>query len=104
MGALYTPAGDARWLPDEATRGPWDPAAQHGGAAAALVGGLVERVEPGAAMRVVRLTVELVRPVPLSELRSEVEIVRGGKRVQLVAARLFAGEDLVVRALALRLR
>ncbi|HEY3021763.1 MAG TPA: thioesterase family protein, partial [Solirubrobacteraceae bacterium] len=54
--------------------------------------------------RVARVTVELVRPVPLDELRSEVEIVRPGKRVQLVAARLYAGEDLVVRALALRLR
>ena len=105
MCALYTPAGESRWLPDGATRGPWDPEAQHGGAAAALVGGLVERAEPGPqALRVVRLTVELVRPVPLTELRSEVEIVRGGKRVQLVAARLFAGDDLVVRALALRLR
>ena len=105
MSSLYTPASGDRWLPDEATRGPWDPAAQHGGAAAALVGGLIERVDPGReAMRVVRLTVELVRPVPLTELRSEVEVVRGGKRVQLVAARLFAGDDLVVRALGLRLR
>jgi hypothetical protein len=104
MTALYAPAGPGRWQPHGATRGPWDPESQHGGAAAALLGGLIERTEPGAAMRVVRVTFELVRPVPLNELRSEVEIVRGGKRVQLVAARLFDGEDLVVRALALRLR
>jgi hypothetical protein len=104
MTALFTPAGDDRWLPAEATRGPWDPAHQHGGAPAALLAGLIERAEPGSHMRVARITLEIVRPVPLTELRSEVEIARGGKRVQLVAARLFAGEDLVVRALALRLR
>jgi len=104
MPALFTAAGDGVWRPDEATRGPWDPAAQHGGAPAALVGGLIERVEPGAHMRVARVTVELLRPVPLTELRAETEIVRGGKRVQLVAARLYAGDDLLVRALALRLR
>jgi Thioesterase-like superfamily len=102
--ALFTPVGDDLWRPHEATRGPWDPTAQHGGAAAALAGALIERVEPGAAMRVVRTTVELLRPVPLTDLRSEVEIVRGGKRVQLVGARLFAGDELLVRAVALRLR
>jgi len=105
VSVLYEPLGDGRFRPAEATRGPWDPAAQHGGAPAALLGGLIERAEPGAGMRVVRTTVELVRPVPVAaELRAEVEIERPGKRVQLVAARLFDGDRLVVRALALRLR
>ena len=104
MSALYEPAGHGRWRPQEATRGPWNAAHQHGGAPAALLGGLIERAEPGSELRVVRVTVELVRPVPLDELRSEVEVVRPGRRVQLVAARLYAGEDLVARALGLRLR
>jgi hypothetical protein len=104
LSALFAPAGDERWLPAEATRGPWDAGHQHGGAPAALLAGLVERAEPGAAMRVARITLEIVRPVPLTELRSEVEVVRPGKRVQLVEARLFAGEELVTRGLALRLR
>ena len=104
MTALFTPAGDDRWLPAEATRGPWDPAHQHGGAPAALLAGLIERAEPGSAMRIARVTLEIVRPVPLTELRSEVEVVRPGKRVQLVEARLFAGDQLVTRGVALRLR
>jgi hypothetical protein len=103
-GALFTPAGEDRWLPAEATRGPWDVTHQHGGAPATLLAGLIERAEPGAAMRVARITLEIVRPVPLTELRSEVEVVRPGKRVQLVEARLFSGEDLVTRGVALRLR
>src|SRR5437870_4836012 len=104
MSALYESAGDGGWRPNEATRGPWNPAHQHGGAPAALLGGLIERAEPGSQLRVARVTVELVRPVPLDELRSEVEVVRPGRRVQLVAARLYAGADLVARAPALRLR
>jgi len=104
VSALYVPDGDGRWVPDEATRGPWNAEHQHGGAPAALLGGLIERAEPGAGLRVARVTIELVRPVPLAPLRAEVEIVRPGKRVQLVEARLFAGDELVVRALALRLR
>src|SRR5262245_8425707 len=80
--ALYEPNGDGRWQPSDATRGPWDPGAQHGGAPAALLGGLIERAEPGAAMRVARVTLELVRPVPLVPLRADVEVVRPGKRVQ----------------------
>jgi hypothetical protein len=104
MSALYAPAGADRWRPADATRGPWDPAHQHGGAPASLLAGLIERAEPGAPMRVARITLEIVRPVPLAELRSEVEVVRPGKRVQLVEARLFAGDELVTRGVALRLR
>jgi hypothetical protein len=104
VDALYEPLGDGRVRPGPLTRGPWDPRAQHGGAPAALLGGAVERVSPGEDMRVTRVTFELLRPVPLDELRVETELVRPGRRVQLVAARLWAGDTLVVSALALRLR
>ncbi len=101
---LFQALGDGRVRATDLTRGPWDPDAQHGGAAAALLGGAIERLEPGAQMRIARLTFELLRPVPLEELRVETELVRPGKRVQLVAARLWAGDTLVTQALALRLR
>ena len=102
MSALYEPAGDGRFQPSGLTRGPWDPGAQHGGAPAALLGGLLE--DPDGALRVARVTFELVRPVPLAELRAETEVVRPGRRVQLVAGRLHAGDQVVMRALALRIR
>ncbi len=101
---LYEPlAGDAVRATD-LTRGPWDPGAEHGGAPATLLGRAIEALEPGAAMRVARVTLELLRPVPIGELRVEVEIVRPGRRVQLVAARLWAGDTVTVQALALRIR
>jgi hypothetical protein len=55
-------------------------------------------------MLLARLTVEFVRPVPLSALRVEAEVTRPGRRVQLVAARLLAGEVEVCRAAGLRIR
>jgi acyl-coenzyme A thioesterase PaaI-like protein len=105
-GALYEDIGGGRVRATELTRGPWDPGAQHGGAPSALLGHAVEAVEPGADMRTVRVTLELLRPVPIGELRVDTEIVRPGRRVQLVAACLrdVAGDAPVMRALALRIR
>lgn len=100
---LYVPDGPGRFAPTELTRGPWSPDAQHGGAPAALLGGLIERFEPVGA-RVARLTVELLRPVPLTPLASHLQMLRPGKRVQLVQASLLSGDQEVVRATGLRVR
>jgi hypothetical protein len=102
--ALYEVTGADTVRATELTRGPWDPGAQHGGAPAALLGRAIERTDPGADMRVARVTMELLRPLPIGDLRVETELVRPGRRVQLVAARLYAGDTLAVQALALRIR
>ena len=68
-GALYEPLGEGRVRATGATRGPWDPRSQHGGAPSALLAGAIEAVQPGAEMRVARVTYELVRPVTVDELR-----------------------------------
>jgi Thioesterase-like superfamily len=104
MDALYESLGDGLYRPSDLTRGPWDPGAQHGGAPAALLAGLLERADPGADMRMARITYELLRPVPLADLRAEARVVRPGRRVQLVRAQLSADDQVVVSALALRLR
>lgn len=102
--ALFEPLGDGRFRAMAATRGPWDPSAQHGGAPSALLARAVEAVEPGAELRVARMSFELLRPVPVDELRVEAELLRPGRRVQLVAARLLHGDAVVMQALALRIR
>lgn len=58
----------------------------------------------GDAMQVVRLTVELTRPAPLTPLSLVSDVVRPGRNVQLVEATLSAGEREVARARALRIR
>ena len=91
-------------VPTELARGPWSPKAQHGSAPASLLAGEIERWEPGPAHFVARMTVELLRPVPLAPLTLRTETIRPGKRVQWVQARLLDGDVEVVRATGLRLR
>jgi hypothetical protein len=55
-------------------------------------------------MQVVRLTVEFLRPVPLTPLTVETRVTRPGGRVQLAAALLSDGEQVVCRAVALGVR
>lgn len=86
------------------TGGPWSAEAQHGGAVAAILARTVESVPPPAPAQVVRLTVELLRPVPIRPLMAEVEVVRPGKKVQVIDARLTADGVDVAWARALRIR
>lgn len=102
--AIYLPEGSDRFAPSELARGPWDRDAQHGGAPAALIARAVERAESVVPMDVVRITYELLRPVPLAPLDLRTRVLRDGKRVQLLEASLRAGEQEVVRASALRIR
>ena len=84
--------------------GPWDPKLQHGAAPASLICWAVERLPSPVPMRVARLTVDLMRPVPVAPLTIETEVLREGRKIQLVVAHLLAGGTEVVRATALRVR
>lgn len=93
-------------VPTVLARGPWTPDAQHGGPPAALLARAIERTDGGAAFIVTRLTVELLRPVPIAPLRVRSRISRPGKKVQLVEASLLVVDDdlEVARATGLRIR
>lgn len=102
---------DAFYLPDRRTfvptiltQGPWDPGAQHGGPVAGLLATVVESTPSLVPMQIARLTVDLLRPVPLERLEVERQVVREGKRIQAVEVLLLCGTDLVARCGALRLR
>jgi hypothetical protein len=84
--------------------GPWDPKLQHGAAPSSLICWAIERLPSPVPMRVARLTVDLMRPVPVAPLTVETEVLREGRKIQLVAVRLAAGGTEVVRATALRVR
>lgn len=104
--SLFVPDGEG-FMPTEHARGPWDPNALHGGPVAALLARGVEHAHDGGTdLDVVRLTVELLRPVPLEPLAVRVEIPRPGRRIQLVEVTLAlasSGTE-VARARALRIR
>jgi len=96
---------DGRFFATELARGPWDPTAQHGGAPAALLMRAFEQLPAGDRLSIARVTYEFLRPVPLGELEVGAEVVRPGRRVQLLEASLSAPGGLeVVRARALQVR
>jgi hypothetical protein len=67
------------------TAGPWSLEAQHGGPPAALLGRAVARLGAGA---VGRFTMELLGPVPVSDLEVSATVVRPGRTVSLARAEL----------------
>jgi hypothetical protein len=94
----------ARAVPTVLATGPWTPNSMHGGAPAALLARIVEAHDPGPASFVARLTVDLLRPVPLEPLEIVARTSRPGRKVQWVEAALLADGVEVARASALRLR
>lgn len=109
VGFLFERDG-AVVIPSELTGGPWSDDAQHGGPVSALLAGAIETAPspPGtsgpADMNVVRLTVELLRPVPVKPLEVTTEVIRPGRKVAVVEATLTHGGVVVARARGLRIR
>jgi hypothetical protein len=104
LPAAVFEADGPRLVPTELARGPWSPDAMHGGAPAAALARAVESHDPGSASFVARLTVDLLRPVPLAPLDVVTRTTRPGRKVQWVEATLVADGVEVARADALRLR
>lgn len=93
------------FVPTELTRGPWHEEQQHGGPPAALLGRAIERFGDDASERsVVRMTLELFRPVPLAPLEVEASLARAGKTVDRIEATLSHQGETLMRALGLRVR
>jgi len=107
MESLYVPEGD-QFAATELTRGPWRHDHQHGGPPAALLARALERrvadETGGAPFHPARMTVELVRPVPIAPLRIDTETVRAGRKVRTVAATCRAGGEVVATATLLAIR
>lgn len=106
--ALFETDGDGWWRPTEAARGPWSPHSLHGGPVAALLAREAQAAATPAAvapMQPARLTVELLRPVPLSRLSVRAEVIRAGRKVQWIDAEMLdADGQRLAAARLLRIR
>jgi len=104
--AFFVQEGDDRFVATELTRGPWDPGAQHGGPPSALAGHVVESRDGARPdMRVTRMTVELMRPVPIAPINVATRVVHAGRSVEVVEVVLTPdGGKPVLRATAQRIR
>jgi hypothetical protein len=100
--AAFVSLGEGRFLSTQLPRGPWNPAHQHAGPPTALVAGCIETAARQRGFGLVtRLTANLLRPVPLGELRVEVTEDYIGKSAGHFAATLHAGDTLLARFTAL---
>jgi hypothetical protein len=84
--AFYEPAGPGTFLATPATAGPWSSQAQHGGPPSALVAREFERHENHEGQRLARVSVDILRPVPLGKVSVSTRMVRPGRRVALLEA------------------
>jgi hypothetical protein len=102
--SLFERDGDG-FVATELARGPWDPDSCHAGAPAALLAALIDTSPSLVPMQGVRLTYEILRPVPLGPVTVALEVTREGKRVQLVDALLRTTDGVeLVRCRGLRVR
>src|SRR5215475_5567364 len=103
MEAIYRIEGDRVTVSANAA-GPWDPRMQHGSAPASLVVWAAERIPTAVPMTIARVTIDLMRPVPLAPLTIETDVLREGRKIQLCSVRLLADGVLVVGATVLKTR
>ena len=80
--------------------GPWDPGALHAGPPSALLHTAMRRHHPHDNRIPTRISYEILRPVPIGQLRAETVIRRPGGKVELVHATLSAGDGKVVMTAA----
>lgn len=100
--AVYVEDGGV-WRSSVLSRGPWDARAQHGGAPSALFAHLAEGALPDPAWQLTRLSIELIKPVPVAPLTARREI-HPGRSTTRVTMDLVADDVVVARGHALLIR
>jgi len=76
MDAIYRVDGN-RVVTSPDAAGPWDASMQHGSAPAALVVWAAEAIPTPQPMQIARVTIDLMRPVPVAPLTLQTEILQG---------------------------
>ena len=97
--AYYLPRGHGRYEPTRATESPWDRTAQHGGPPAALLAREIDRAVE-APLRIGRISIDILGPIPLREAVVEVSVIKPGRRVRLTEARMVVDGRVAVTARA----
>ncbi len=101
--AFFTTKDNDWFSPTQHTRGPWDENSCHAGPPTGLLARALELTVPE--QRLMRITVDLIRPIPFSGFRIHAEIVRQGRTVTTSKASLLNSEgNTVVTATGLHIR
>lgn len=100
---FYEPAGTGSFVATPATAGPWSAQHQHGGPPSALAARSLSLHEPDPGLRLAKVVVDILRPVPLGTITVRTRTVRPGRRVALLEAVMEAGGQEVIHARGWRL-
>ena len=103
--AFFLPCATGGYTSTPATAGPWSSGTQHGGPPSALLSAALATAGADLGLRLVKVTVELLRPVPVDRVTVSTEIVRNGSRQAIIDGRLFDDTGrvaLLARARAVR--
>jgi hypothetical protein len=94
---------DGSWFsPTGHTRGPWDVDSCHAGPPVALMVRAVEALVPR--QQLTRLTVELIRPIPMKGFRVQGEVRRPGRSATQTEAEIHDDDRIYARACGMHIR
>ena len=96
--AYYRPLGEDWFEPTAATTSPWDDGAQHGGPPTALLADCLDQAFGRPELRVARISMDFLGPVPRTPVQVRTELLRPVRRTQLSQAGLWAGDRQVATA------
>jgi hypothetical protein len=94
---FFEPAGPDSYRATAATAGPWSAQAQHGGPPSALAARAMQLHQPDDGMRLARISVDILRPVPVATVTLRTRMLRPGRRVALLETVMeSAGQEVLV--------
>jgi len=89
-------AAEATFRSTDATQGPWSTELQHGGPPCALVLREFERLAPAEGGHIARISMDFLGPVPVAPLTVRSQVLKPGRRAQLLAAEVTANDRTVL--------
>lgn len=102
--AFYRQIDENRFESTPKTAGPWSPGFQHAGPPSALLARQMAAIDPREGQRLADVRVDILGPVPVAELEIEVEVLRGGRSMELVQATASAAGRPALLARAWRIQ
>lgn len=100
--SYFTTRDGVRFTPTEQARGPWAVDSCHAGPPAALLVRAVEALVSH--QQLTRITIELMRPIPMAGFHVQAEIRRPGRSVTHTEAEIFDEDRFYARAYAMHIR
>ncbi|CAA0136439.1 Uncharacterised protein [Mycolicibacterium vanbaalenii] len=73
----------------DGTRSNWDPEIQHGSPPLALLTRAIENLAAGSGLRIARLTLDILGPIPVATVRVRARVERPGSRISLMSAEML---------------